>query len=148
MGKTVKSRLFFSITSIICVIALCIIANSSIPSLYESHAQKVAAQEAATRTTKQVVTVAPTTTVSPETTVTQESIVYEIEETTTPVVEDSVDEEVSEEEITDADEQPAEESILDKILNFLTSIFDMIFSGEIFAKLGELFSGLLGIFGL
>lgn len=151
MGKTVKSRIFISITSIICVIALCIIANSGIPSLYQSHAEKVAAQEAASRTTQTVV--APTTTktvAAPETTVTEESIVYEIEESTTPVVtEEPTEEVVSEEETTtEAAQEPEEESLLDKILNFLTSIFEMIFSGEIFTKLGEAFSSILGIFGL
>lgn len=151
MGKTVKSRLFICITSIVCVVALCIIANSGIPSLYQSHAEKVAAQDAATRTVKQVVTTTTTTTAAPETTVTEESIVYEIEETTTEevTVAETTTEEVTEEETTtEAVETPAEESLLDKILNFLTSIFDMIFSGDLFAKLGDAFSGVLGIFGL
>ncbi|MBQ8782947.1 MAG: hypothetical protein IJZ57_04160 [Clostridia bacterium] len=150
MGKTVKSRLFICITSIICVIALCIIANSGIPALYQSHAEKVAAQDAATRTTKQVVTTTTTTAPATEAPVTEESIVYEIEESTTEAVsEESTEEEVIEEETTtEAADDSSEESFLDKILNFLTSIFDMIFSGELFAKLGDLFSGVLGIFGL
>lgn len=149
MDKSVRNKLFMSITSIICVVAVCIIANSAIPSLYESHAQKVAAQEAATRTTKQVVTVAPTTTqAAPETTVTEESVVYEIEETTEAVVEESSTEAVTEETTTEAEEAPAEEGILDKVLNFLTSIFEMIFSGEIFTKLGDAFADILGMIGL
>lgn len=149
MGKTVKSRLFISITSVICVVALCIIANSGIPALYESHAEKVAAQDAATRTTKQVVTTT-TTTAAPETTVTEESIVYEIEETTTTTTapETTTEELTEEETTTEAVADSGEESLLDKILNFLTSIFDTIFSGDLLSKLGDAFSGIFGIFGL
>ena len=140
MGKTVKSRIFISVTAMICVVALCIIANSGIPSLYKSYAEKVAAQDAATRTTKQVVTMA----------VTEESVVYEIEETTAPVNEEPSTEEVTEEEetTTEAQEAPAEESFLDKIINFFTSLF----SGDLFASIGDIFSKIistiLGIFGL
>ncbi len=147
MGKTIKSRIFISITSMICVAALCIIANSGVPALYESYAEKVAAQDAATRTVKQVVTtVTTTTTTEPETTVTEESIVYEIEETTTEATTEATTvEEVTEEETTtEAAEAPAEESFLDKIINFFTSLF----SGDIFAELADTFSGLFGGLGL
>lgn len=144
MGKTVKSRIFMSITAMVCVAALCIIANSGIPSLYKSYAEKVAAQDAATRPTKQVVTMAPTTTTTTEA-ATEESVVYEIEETTTEAVTEEATEEVTEEETTtEAEEAPAEEGFLDKILNFFTSLF----SGDLFSGLGDAFSGILGIFGL
>ncbi len=150
MGKTVKSRIFMSVTAMICVVALCIIANSGIPSLYKSYAEKVAAQDAATRTTKQVVTMAPTTTTTTTEAVTEESVVYEIEETTGTVNEEPSTEEVTEEEetTTEAQEAPAEESFLDKIINFFTSLF----SGDLFASIGDIFSKIistiLGIFGL
>ena len=150
MGKTVKSRIFISVTAMICVVALCIIANSGIPSLYKSYAEKVAAQDAATRTTKQVVTMAPTTTTTTTQAVTEESVVYEIEETTAPVNEEPSTEEITEEEetTTEAQEAPAEESFLDKIINFFTSLF----SGDLFASIGDIFSKIistiLGIFGL
>lgn len=150
MGKTVKSRIFMSVTAMICVVALCIVANSGIPSLYKSYAEKVAAQDAATRTTKQVVTMAPSTTTTTTQAVTEESVVYEIEETTAPVNEEPSTEEVTEEEetTTEAQEAPAEESFLDKIINFFTSLF----SGELFASIGDIFSKIistiLGIFGL
>lgn len=150
MGKTVKSRIFMSVTAMICVVALCIVANSGIPSLYKSYAEKVAAQDAATRTTKQVVTMAPTTTTTTTQAVTEESVVYEIEETTAPVNEEPSTEEVTEEEetTTEAQEAPAEESFLDKIINFFTSLF----SGDLFASIGDIFSKIistiLGIFGL
>lgn len=150
MGKTVKSRIFISVTAMICVVALCIIANSGIPSLYKSYAEKVAAQDAATRTTKQVVTMAPTTTTTTTQAVTEESVVYEIEETTATVNEEPSTEEVTEEEetTTEAQEAPAEESFLDKIINFFTSLF----SGDLFASIGDIFSKIistiLGIFGL
>ncbi len=150
MDKTVKSRIFMSVTAMICVVALCIIANSGIPSLYKSYAEKVAAQDAATRTTKQVVTMAPTTTTTTTQAVTEESVVYEIEETTAPVNEEPSTEEVTEEEetTTEAQEAPAEESFLDKIINFFTSLF----SGDLFASIGDIFSKIistiLGIFGL
>lgn len=150
MGKTVKSRIFMSVTAMICVVALCIIANSGIPSLYKSYAEKVAAQDAATRTTKQVVTMAPTTTTTTTQAVTEESVVYEIEETTATVNEEPSTEEVTEEEetTTEAQEAPAEESFLDKIINFFTSLF----SGDLFASIGDIFSKIistiLGIFGL
>ena len=150
MGKTVKSRIFMSVTAMICVVALCIVANSGIPSLYKSYAEKVAAQDAATRTTKQVVTMAPTTTTTTTQAVTEESVVYEIEETTATVNEEPSTEEVTEEEetTTEAQEAPAEESFLDKIINFFTSLF----SGDLFASIGDIFSKIistiLGIFGL
>ena len=150
MGKTVKSRIFMSVTAMICVVALCIVANSGIPSLYKSYAEKVAAQDAATRTTKQVVTMAPTTTTTTTQAVTEESVVYEIEETTATVNEEPSTEVVTDEEetTTEAQEAPAEESFLDKIINFFTSLF----SGELFASIGDIFSKIistiLGIFGL
>ncbi len=146
MGKTVKSRIFMSITAMVCVAALCIIANSGIPSLYKSYAEKVAAQDAATRPVKQVVTMAPATTTTTTEAVTEGSVDYEIEETTTEAVtEEATQEEVTEEETTtEAEEAPAEESFLDKILNFFTSLF----SGELFSSFGDIFSDILGIFGL
>ena len=149
MGKTVKSRIFMSITAMVCVVALCIIANSGIPSLYKSYAEKVAAQDAATRPVKQVVTMAPTTTTTTTEAATEESVVYEIEETTTEVAEAPA-EDVTEEETTTeaAEEAPAEEGFLDKIINFFTSLF----SGDLFGSIGDIFSDILssslGIFGL
>lgn len=150
MGKTVKSRVFVCITSLVCVIAICLIANTAIPSLWESYAKKVAAEEEANKPVAvQVVKPAPTAPQAPVTEPTEASEVFEIEEPavvepTEPVTEEPVEEETTTEPAADS----GSESFLDKIINFLTSIFDLIFSGEIFTKIGDFFAGILGIFGL
>lgn len=163
MGKTVKSRVVLSITSIICVIVICIIANKGIPSLYESHRQKAVAQEAASRAAEQVEipkTTAPSATQTPATepsteateqaTVTEDANVYDIpEETTQEETTTQAEEEYTEEETTEpnSDSSDSEGSFFEKIINFFTKLFEAITSGDFFNKISEFFSGIFGKLG-
>lgn len=163
MGKTVKSRVVLSITSIICVIAICIIANKGIPSLYESHRQKALAQEAASRAAEQVEipkttapavtqaheTTEPTTEATESETVTEDGNVYDIPEETTQEETTTQTEEYTEEETTepDSDSSDSEGSFFDKIIDFFTKLFEAITSGDFFNKISEFFSGIFGKLG-
>lgn len=156
MGKTVKSRTVLSITSIICVVALCIIANKGIPSLYASQREKAIAQENATRVVEQVnkpsttapTTQQPTTEPTTEPTVSEDSNVYEIvEDTTAPQAQE--EEPTQEEEEPTQPETPAsEESFFDKIIGFFTSIFEAFTSGDILTTIKDFISSLFGGIGL
>ena len=157
MGKTVKGRVFISITAFICVIAICLIANKGVPSLYASHREKVAAQDSATRVVEQVkkpkTTTAATTTTTAETTteaITEDANIYDI-------TEDSASEEaVTEEEPTEEEEDTtapdnqdnSSKSFLDKVIDFFTTIFEAITSGNLLEKIKEFISGLFGKIGL
>lgn len=161
MGKTVKSRVVLSITSIICVIAICIIANKGIPSLYESSRQKALAQEAASRAAEQVEipkTTAPSVTQAPAATepttqatepetVTEDANVYDIPEETTTQATTEAEEEAPEEEVTEPNSSDSDDSFFGKIISFLTGIIEAITSGDLFGKISEFFSGIFGKLG-
>ena len=159
MGKTVKGRVFISITAFICVIAICLIANKGVPSLYASHREKVAAQDSATRVVEQVrkpktTTTAATTTTTAAATeaVTEDANVYDITEDSASeeeVSEDTTEEETEEEETTAPDNQnDSSKSFLDKVIDFFTSLFEAITSGTLLEKIKEFFSGIFGKIGL
>lgn len=54
MGKTVKSRTIASIVSFLAVLTICVVANNSVPQLYESYKQRVVAQQAASQEPEEV----------------------------------------------------------------------------------------------
>lgn len=158
MGKTVKGRVFISITAFICVIAICLIANKGVPSLYASHREKVAAQDSATRVVEQIkkpktTTAATTTTTTEPSTeaITEDANIYDITE------DSASEEEVTEEETTEAEEEEttapdnqdsSSKSFLDKVIDFFTTIFEAITSGNLLEKIKEFISGLFGKIGL
>lgn len=160
MGKTVKGRVFISITAFICVIAICLIANKGVPSLYASHREKVAAQDSATRVVEQVnkpktttaTTAATTTTTAAAEAVTEDANVYDIAEDSASeedISEDTNEEEPEEEETTAPDNQDnSSKSFLDKVIDFFTSLFEAITSGTLLEKIKEFFSGIFGKIGL
>ncbi len=171
MGKTVKSRALMSVISFVCVAAICIWANSSIPSLYESYKEKsiAQAQASASSTSQQVAkpaqstpapaaadTAAPVEEAAPvaEDTSASDTNVFEIEE---PVEEEPmeaeeepVEEEVYEEEEPEEEEEPVQEnkSFFEKVLDFIKGIFDTLFSGSFIDKIKEFFSSILGLIGI
>lgn len=158
MGKTVKGRVFISITAFICVIAICLIANKGVPSLYASHREKVAAQDSATRVVEQIkkpktTTAATTTTTTEPSTeaITEDANIYDITE------DSASEEEVTEEETTEAEEEEttapdnqdsSSKSFFDKVIDFFTTIFEAITSGNLLEKIKEFISGLFGKIGL
>ncbi len=173
MGKTVKSRIISSVVSVLCVIALCVWANSGIPSMYQSYREKAMAKAAATRTTHQiaapaqqpadtapaasdVVTEEPVMEDTADTSFdmpTEDAAVYDIEE---PMDEMPMDEEPVEEEEVYEEEEPVEEeapvetekSFFEKIVDFVTDMFSSLTSGDFFAKIKDFFAGLFSKVGI
>lgn len=157
MGKTVKSRIFISITAFICVIAICIIANKGVPSLYASHREKIAAQDSATKVVQQVqkpkttvkTTTATTTTTAATEAVTEDANIYDITEDSAEETDFTEEETVEEEDTTAPDSQnDSSKSFLDKVIDFFTQIFEAITSGNLLAKIKEFISGIFGKIGL
>lgn len=167
MGKTVKGRAVMSIASFLFVVAFCLVANSSVPKLYESYKQRVVAQQAASQTaTHEIKKDMPTENTTPAEDVAEpvedaipeeDANVYDIPEEE-PAVEEAPEEEPEEEEDFDFDfdiddgndEENKEESggFFAAIISFITSLIEKISSFDIFAKIKDFFAGILKIFGI
>ncbi len=166
MGKTVKSRTIASVASFLLVVAFCIVANSSVPKLYESYKQKVVAQQAATHSTNVIKKETPAIQEEPvaeeteapveETDFSEDANVYDIpEETPEEVAEPEETEEPEEDfdfdfDFDDEESEDKEESggFFSIIMSFITSIIDKIKSLDIFAKIKDFFANILKIFGI
>ena len=120
MGKTVKSRTIMSIASFLLCAALCLVANTSIPKIYESYKQKAVAQQAASQATHQIKKETPVAPVeepvipeepvedtSFEDTSFEDTAVYDVPEDTTPV--EKYEEPAAEE--PEEEEAPTEEDV-------------------------------------
>ena len=175
MGKTVKSRTIMSIASFLLCAALCLVANTSIPKIYESYKQKAVAQQAASQATHQIKKETPVTPVEepviPEeepvedTSFEDEALVYDVPEDPTPVekYEEPAAEEPKEEEEapaedveepeTEASDEEAEESkdeggFFGIILSLITGIIEKITSLDIFGKIKDFIGDILKFFGI
>lgn len=168
MGKTVKSRILFSITTFICVVVLCVIASNGIPSLYRSQKEKAALEAAAIKASQEVSkpdeknnsnTNAPVVTPNaPVATdpVDEGSNDYDVpaeEPIQEPEQVDDVDSEEDDDWFGDDSEQespvaPEKESFIDKVISFFTSIFETIFSGEFFTKIKDFFGNIFSLVGI
>lgn len=169
MGKTVKSRTVLSIASFLFVVAFCLVANSSVPKLYESYKQKAVAQQAASQTIKPVKKETPvkdmpvvddTTDAEPvedDSSFSEDSNVYDVPEET-PVEEAPVEEEETEEdedfdfdfgdEESEDKEDESSGGFLGMIISFITSLIEKITSLDIFGKLKDFFANILKFFGI
>ena len=173
MGKTVKSRLLVSITSFLCVVALCIWANSGIPSLYESYKERTVAQAQASASTnvqkvskpsssssepapEQDAFVAEDTAVDEapvEDFVSEDANVFDIdepEEVPAEEPEEEVEEEYEEIEEEEIPEEPVEENktFFEKVVDFITGVFETLTSGGLLQKIKDFFSNILGLVGI
>lgn len=158
MGKTVKGRSIISIASFLLVVVFCIVANGSVPKLYESYKQKEIAQQAATQATHvikktkpvQQSTTAPAEEPTTDAPVEEDANVYEIpvEEEEAPVEEEST-EDVDIDTSTDDDTSKTEEkSFFEKIIDFFTSIFEKLGSCKLVSIIKEWIAKLLAVFGV
>lgn len=175
MGKTVKSRTVMSIASFLLCAALCLVANSSIPKIYESYKQKAVAQQAASQATHQIKKEAPVVPVEepviPEETFEEEPViedtsfedtnVYDVPEEPAPVVEPVTEPEKNvepveepEEDVEEPEETPAEEETKDEggffgiIISLITGIIEKITSLDIFGKIKDFLGDILKFFGI
>lgn len=174
MGKTVKSRTLMSIASFLFVVAFCLVANGSIPKIYESYKQKVVAQQAATKTTQVIKKEKPTEPPVKEMPPMEEPVadddigsddanVYDIDDSTSSDVpaEEPVEEPAEEEEedadfdfdFDDDNNQGSDDDkksggFLDAIISFITGLIEKISKLDILAKFKELLAKILAIFGI
>lgn len=176
MGKTVKSRTIMSIASFLLCAALCLVANTSIPKIYESYKQKAVAQQAASQATHQIKKEAPVVPVEepviPEETTEDTSFedtsfddtaVYDVPEDTTPVekYEEPAAEEPKEEEAPaeDVEEPETEETAEEEkeednggffgiIISLITGIIEKITSLDVFGKIKDFLGDILKFFGI
>ena len=160
MGKTVKSRAIMSIASLLLVAVFCIVANGSVPKLYESYKLKEVAKQAATQTTHVIKKDKPVKqeepTVPAEEPVTEDqddANVYDVPE---EPEEEPVEEEEEEEDFDfdfDIDDDNGGSkseggSLLDKIIGFFTSLFEKISSCKLLTKIKDFLAKFLKIFGV
>ncbi len=168
MGKTVKSRSIMSVTSFLLVIAFCLIANKSVPKLYESYRQREAAQQASIQTAQVIKkqqqkktddVSAPEEPSEEDAQSDEDANIYDIPEE--PVSEEDSEDEVFEEDSedetvvedtdtsTDNSSAKAEKtSVLEKILNFFKSLFNKIGSCKLLKRLKDFFVKFLKLFGV
>lgn len=154
MGKTVKSRTFYSILSFLIVVVFCMVAKGNVPKLYESYKQKEIAQQAATQTTKAVEKKDDTTqqqqqqpsvpaeepsSETPESP-DEDSNVYDVSEEPSEEDEEPIEEDSSEDDFDadfdfDFDTGDDSDSEEDNDGNFISAIID--FFGSLFEKLSN-----------
>lgn len=170
MGKTVKSRAIASAASFLLVVAFCLVANGSVPKLYESYKQKEVAQQAATQATQVIKKKTPSKQTedisapaeepaeepAEDVSSSEDANVYDIPEEPT-VDEEPVEEDAEEAEDFDIDTdtdagneatKSEKSSLLDKVLNFFKSLFEKISSFKLLTALKDFFVKFLGIFGI
>lgn len=170
MGKTVKSRTFFSILSFLIVVVFCMVAKGSVPKLYESYKQKEIAQQAATQTTKAVekkdgsdqqqqqqpsIPAEEPSSETPD----EDSNVYEVPdepaEDEEPIEEDSSEDDFDADfdfDFDTGDDSDSEEDndggFISAIIDFFGSLFEKLSNCKLLVFFKDIFAKILGVFGI